>query len=164
MVLKRGGESIPVVQVDEKIWLVKLDGEDFFLIQRSVVDSLTKKIAIKSAIIEHHEKVIATQDMLLKQYEAFEKAAREHIETQKALITTADSLFRGYKSLYKDAKKLLGLSNYAILFNVGLVDPPGGSWRPVGAVGVGINRWQAQYQFGSDFRGVLVGVRWSFGF
>jgi len=158
LVVRRGNENLPAVKVDEKIWLLRLDGEEYFILQRSTIDTLTKRIAIKDAVIARHEKVLAAQDTLLRKYTVFEKAANEHIDTQKKLITTADSLYTGYKSLYEDLKRLIGLSSFAVTAGVGLADPPGGGWRPIGTLGVGLQNWWAQYQFGKDHRGIMVGL------
>ena len=164
LVVKRSNESLPATKVDDKIWLVRLDGEDYFILQRSTVDSLTKKVAIKNAIIERHEKVLAVKDTLLAKYTAFEQKANAHIDTQKKLITTADSLYLGYKSLYKDFKRFVGLSNYALTAGIGLADLPGNAWKPMFSLGGGYRNWQAQYQFGKDYRGIVVGYRLPFGF
>lgn len=164
LVVKRGNESMTAAKVDEKIWLVRLDGEDYFILQRSTVDTLTKRIALKDAVIERHEKVLAAKDTLLVKYAAFEQKANAHIDTQKKLITTADSLYRGYKSLYTDFKRFAGLSNYALAVGIGLADLPGNAWKPMFSLGGGYRNWQAQYQFGKDYRGIVVGYRLPFGF
>jgi hypothetical protein len=162
LVVQRGANTFRAVKVDEKVWLLQLDGEEYFIIQRSTIDTLTKRIAIKDAVIARHEKVIAAQDTLLRVYAGFEQAANVHIENQKQLITVADSLYTGYKSLYSDLKDLIGLTNLALTASVGLADTPDSNWRPIGSIGLGYNRWLAQYQFGKDFKGLLVGFHWPF--
>jgi hypothetical protein len=164
LVVKRGDENLQAIKVGDKIWLLRMDGEEYFILQRSSVDSLTKKIAIQKATIERHEKVLAINDSLLNKYKNFEQAADMHISNQKKLIATADSLFKGYKSLYSDLKRAVGLSTYSLIPGVGLVHTPGNKWRPVGSIGVGYYNWLAQYQFGKDYYGVLVGFHWSLGF
>lgn len=163
LVVKHGTENLPAIKVDDKIWLLRMDGEEYLILQRGTVDSLTKKIAVQKAIIARHEKVLAINDTLLNKYTNFEQAADTHISNQKKLIVTADSLFKGYKSLYSDLKRALGLSTYSLVPGVGLVHTPENKWRPVGSIGVGYYNWLAQYQFGKDYYGVLVGFRWSFG-
>ncbi len=157
LVVRRGNETLAATKVDDKIWLLRMDGEEYFILQRGTVDTLTKRIAIKEAVIQRHEKVLAAQDTLLRKYGVFESAANEHIAVQKELITKADSLYTGYKSLYNDLKKVIGLTSFAVTGSFGLVDPPGGGVRPVGAIGVSFQHWLAQYQFGKEFRGVMVG-------
>ena len=157
LTVRRGAETLTATKVDDKIWLLRMDGEEYFILQRSTVDTLTKRIAIKDAVIERHEKVLAAQDTLLGKYATFENAANQHIAVQKALIDTAETLYTGYKSLYNDLKKVIGLTSFAVTGSFGLVDPPGGSVRPVAAIGVSFQHWLAQYQFGKDFKGVMVG-------
>lgn len=164
LIIKRNTQSIPAVKVDEKIWHATIDGEEFFLLPRATVDSLTKKIFKQKAIIEHHETVMAVTDSLIKKYENFEQRANTHIQDQKLLISVADSLYIGYKELYKDLKQVVGISTYSLIGGVGLVNPPGRNWQPVGSLGVGYYNWQAQYQFGNDYHGIIVGFRWNLGF
>jgi hypothetical protein len=163
IVVKRGDENLQAIKVDDKIWLLRMDGEEYFILQRSTVDSLTKKIQIQQATITRHEKVLAINDTLLNKFSNFEQSANTQISTQKKLVATADSLFKGYKSLYSDLKRAVGLSTYSLVPGVGLVHTPANKWRPVGSIGVGYYNWLAQYQFGKDYYGVLVGFRWSFG-
>lgn len=163
LIVKRGNENLQAAKVDDKIWLLRMDGEQYFILQRSTVDSLTKKIAMQKAIITRHEKVLAVHDTLLNKYTFFEQAADKHISTQNKLITTADSLYNGYKSLYSDLKRAVGLSTYSLIPGVGLIHTPANKWRPIGAIGVGYYNWLAQYQFGKDYYGILIGFRWSFG-
>jgi hypothetical protein len=164
LIIKKNSQNIPAVKVDEKIWHAKIDGEEFLLIPRATVDSLTKKILKQKAIIEHHESVMAANDSLIKKYENFEQRADTHIQDQKLLIKTADSLYVGYKGLYKDLKRVVGFSTFAIIGGTGLVNLPGRSWQPVASVGLGYHRWQAQYQLGSDYHEIIVGFRWNLGF
>jgi len=163
LVVKRGNEMLQAAKVDEKIWLLQMDDEQYYILQRSTVDTLTKRIAILKAVNTRHEKVLAANDSLLKKYTHFEQAADEHIATQSKLITTADSLYKGYKSLYSDLKRAVGLSTYSLIPGVGLVHTPENKWRPVGSIGIGYYSWLAQYQFGKDYYGFLVGFRWSSG-
>lgn len=163
--ITRDGEMLPATKGATKLWHVQMDGEDFFLLQRSKVDGLTRKIDSLKAVNERHEKVLAAYDSLLKKYATFEESANEHIDTQKALIQTADSLFTGYKSLYTDLKKVVGLSTFSLATGVGWVLPPGEpNSRPVGAVGLGYQNWIGMYQFGKDFHGVTVYYRLPLGF
>lgn len=160
--VKRASENLRTDQVGEKIWLVRMDGENYYLLQKSVVDSLTEKINIKNAIIERHEKVLAIKDTLLAKYAVFEKAANTHIDTLKKLTVVSENLFKGYKSLYADLKRFAGLSTYALTVGIGLADLPGENWKPMFSVGGDYRNWMAQYQFTKDYRGILVGFRWPF--
>jgi hypothetical protein len=163
LIILNDSERLTAQKIDEKMWLVQMEGEDYFLIQRSAVDTLTKRINIKNAIIERHMQVIAAQDTLLKKFSKFEDAADRHIATQKELIVTADSLFTGYQSLYHDIKKVFGLTTFSIVPGFAFVDPPRGDWRPIGAIGIDYHQWLTQYHFGKDYQGILVAYRVSLG-
>ncbi len=166
-----GGARAPVreMQVEigghsQRIWFTTLENEGYFVIRKSVVDSLLKKIEQQQAIISHHEQVIAHTDTLLDKYEKFSLAANRHVRVQEKLIATADTLFRSYRAMYRDLKRIMGIPKVALVGDLGLVDPPGGGWRPVGGFGLSVRHWQAVYRFGKDYRGFSLALRWPVGY
>ena len=157
------GQNYPARMVEPGIWHVQFHGEDYFLLPRGIVDSLTQKIALQKARLRRDEQVTAVLDSLVQRYEAYQRAAERHIQAQQQLIWTADSLYRGYKGLYKDVRKLVGRSAFSLSIGIGLADFPDKNWRPIGNVGVGYRNWEAWYQAGGGHRAVLVGFRWPLG-
>ncbi|NOX36698.1 MAG: hypothetical protein GXO78_04095 [Calditrichaeota bacterium] len=154
----------PAQEIEPGIWYVQLEEQEYFLIPRATVDSLTKKIKLLKAKITRDSAVIAALDSLLDRYETYQTAADRHIQLQRQLLQTADSLYRGYKGLYRDAKKLIGWSPFSLNVGLGLARFPEDRWRPIGSVGVGYRNWQAYYQMGSDYRALVIGIRWPLGF
>lgn len=155
-----GNDRITGRQIDAETWEFQINGESFLLLKKDVVAALSKKIDLLENDKTFYEKVIAAKDTLLDNFETYQQKADKHIEVQQKLISTADSLYAGYKSLYNDLKKITGLNTLSLVAGVGLIDPPGASWRPVGSLGVGINNYVAQFQFGKEYKGLVVGVRW----
>ncbi len=147
-------------QLDAETWEFTINGEPFLLLKKNVVADLAKKIELLENDKTLYEKVIAAKDTLLNRFENYQQKADDNIQAQQKLIATADSLYSGYKSLYTDLKKITGLNTFSLTAGVGLIDPPGASWRPVGSLGVGINNYLAQFQFGKEYKGLVVGVRW----
>jgi len=164
LTLLKDNQQIPLNKVGEKIWVTEIDGELFYLIPKTEVDSLTKKIARQKAIIVRNEKVLASYDSLLNKYGKFENAARQHVQVQEKLIQTSDSLFRAYRELYLDVKKLAGMSNFAFIGGAGLNRIKSSEWKIVGSMGVEYRNWVGQFQFGKNFRGLIVGFRLPMGF
>ena len=162
--IRRSGETLPTENKGDGLWHVQIDGEDYFLLKKSMVDTLTKRIAQKDAIIARHEAVLAAQDTLLAHYATFEEAANTHIDTLEALVVVADTLYRGYKGLYTDLKKLIGFSTFALHGGVGVANLPDDDVRLVGTLGLGYREWWAQAQIGRGYQGFTVGIRWPFGF
>jgi len=162
--LTKDGSSLPVHQVRENVWLVDIDDSDFYLLPRDVVDRLTETIDSLSAVVDHRDTVIAIKDTLLQRYSSFERKASAHIETQQQLIQTADSLYIGYKSLYRDLKRAVGLSTFSLTAGVGWVDPPATRSRPTASVGFGYQNWVALYQVGKNLHGLSVLYRLPLGF
>lgn len=157
--LKRGNEVIPLVQKSDSIWVAEFDGKTFFLLERSIIDSLTKKIEIQDAVIRHHEKVIAVQDTLLKRYGAYEQAADAHIEKQKEVLAVADSLQQGYKALYQDLKQLIGFSQLSVTVGAGYAGFPNDQHDFIGSLGIIYGRAMMNAFIGPDVRGVTMSAR-----
>ncbi len=155
-----GSERIAGRQLDGGNWEFLIDGAPYLLMKKEVIADLAKEIELLKNDKELCEKVIAAKDTLLKRFENYQQKADKHIEVQQKLISTADSLYTGYKSLYHDLKKITGVNTLSLVAGVGLIDPPGASWRPVGSLGVGINNYVAQFQFGKEYKGLVFGVRW----
>jgi hypothetical protein len=155
-----GNQQITGRQLDAETWEFIINGEPFLLLKKNVVADLAKKIELLENDKTLSEKIIAAKDTLIRNFENYQQQADRHIEIQQKLIATADSLYSGYKSLYSDLKKITGLNTFSLTAGVGLIDPPGASWRPVGSLGVGINNYLAQFQFGKEYKGLVVGVRW----
>lgn len=164
LTLVRGDKTIPGRQIDAESWEFQLDGESYLLVKRAWVQEMARMIEILQSDTARYREILAAKDTLLQKFETFQQKADEHIEVQQRIIKTADTLYTGYKDLYHDLKRLYGLSNFALMAGVGVIDPPGGSWRPVGSIGLGINNWVTQFQIGDDYKGLVVGLRWPFGF
>ena len=154
----------PARELEPGIWYVQLDGEEYLLIPRATVDSLTMKIDLLNAKIARDSEVLVVLDSLLRRYQTFQAMADQHIQLQRQLLQAADSLYRGYKGLYRDAKKLIGWSPFSMNLGVGVARFPGDHWRPIGSLGVGYRNWQAHLQIGNDYRALIIGMQWSPGF
>ena len=107
LILMHGQERIQARQLDESSWLFNIDGEEFLLMKKEDIASLTKQIKLLQNDVERFKKVIDAKESLLTAFETYELKADEHIKTQTALIDTAESLYSGYQSLYNDVKKYL---------------------------------------------------------
>ncbi|MDZ7314842.1 MAG: hypothetical protein ONB24_01840 [candidate division KSB1 bacterium] len=159
LTLRRDAETMPMIQVDERIWAVEMDGRTFLLLERSLVDSLTKKIARQEAVIRRHEAVLAAQDSLLARYQSYETAADAHIAKQQELLAAADSLQRGYRSLYFDAKKLLGYASFSATTGLGWINTEGSS-QAAALVGLTWRRNVINALIGRKSFAIAIGIHW----
>jgi hypothetical protein len=161
LVLMRGDEIIQGSQIDEDSWSFRIQGEEYLLAKKSLIAELSKKIELLQADTTHLQKIIAAKDTLLKSFDTYEKSAEEHIQTQKELITTADSLYTGYKDLYHDLKRIVGLSTFSLTPGIGILNLTNDDWKLIGSLGIGYHDWLGQFQFGKDYKGIVVGFRWT---
>lgn len=155
----RNDQQLPVNRIEDRFWHIEMEDEDYYLLERSAVETLAKRIDSLKAVVEHREAVIAAQETLLVAYEVFEKRAGEHINVQREMIATADSLFHGYRSLYNDMKQLIATPGFGLSGGLGLVYLEEDVWRPVGMLGIQYHRWQVQYQIGRRYHGLILGFR-----
>lgn len=145
---------------DRKVWIVELKGEKFYLVRDSVVRSLSFDADSALKIVERHEEVLRAQQALLGKYQSFESAAEAHVAKQNEIILTGDSLYRGYKRLYEDLKKVAGVSTWSVSASL---MPFWNSDTPVlFSLGVGYFNWSLQYVGGKNHDGILIGYRYQF--
>ncbi len=146
------------------MYATQLDGQAYLLMPKATVDSLLKQVEILNTQNERYTRVLAAKDSLLRAYKNFERHAQQYIAVQKQLLFVADSLYNGYKNLYRDARALIGYGKYALWGQVTLarMGTPA-VWQALGSVGIGYQNWMVGYQFGNQFQGVSVGIRWPVG-
>lgn len=165
LIIKRGDQNIAGRKIDDDNWLFSIEGESFLLMKKVQLDTLVKKYKLLENDLDRTKKVIAAKDTLLEAFSSYEIRAESHIATQKQLINTADSLYVGYKGLYNDLKKMLGLtSTFSVVGGFGVIDPPNAGWRPVVSAGFGVGNWIGQFQLGKDYKGLFFGAQLPLGF
>ena len=125
---------------------------------------LLKKIEQQQAVEAYYQQIQRHTERLLQKYQRFSEAAQRHVALQQQLVDTTTALYEGYQSMYHDLKRIMGMSNLAVIMTLGVVDASGAGWQPVGGIGVALRTWQASYRFGRRYRGVEVGLRWPLGF
>ena len=162
--IKWNGQTFPARNVGNGIYAVHVDGKELLILPKITVDSLLQKIELLTVENERHRKVLGAQDSLLNAYSTFEQRAKQHIAVQKTLIATVDSLYIGYQQLYQRARKLIGYGKYALWGQ--LIVAQWGSpaeTHPLGSLGIGFENWMIGYQFGAQFQGIAIGIRWPVG-
>ncbi len=162
--LSRNGQTYPARYVGNGMYAVSLQDTTYLIIPQAIVDSLLQKIELLQAENERHRRVLAAQDSLLNAYRSFEQRARQHIAVQQQLIATADSLYLGYQQLYRKARSLIGYGKYALWGQITVArwGSPATTY-PLGSLGIGFENWMIGYQFGQQFQGISVGIRWPVG-
>jgi len=166
-----GDAPLPVESVQlelngrqETVWKTEIGGRVHFVLAQSILDSLLKKIEQQQAVEAYYQQIQRHTERLLQKYQRFSEAAQRHVALQQQLVDTTTALYEGYQSMYHDLKRIMGMSNLAVIMTLGVVDASGAGWQPVGGIGVALRTWQASYRFGRRYRGVEVGLRWPLGF
>jgi hypothetical protein len=145
---------------DAKVWIAELKGEKFYLVRDSVIRSLSFDTDSALAVVRHHEEVLRAQQALLGKYETFQTAAEKHIAKQNEIIAIGDSLYRGYKSIYEDLKRVTGFSTWSIAAS--LIPVRTGDTHLLYSLGFGYGNISLQYVGGKDTDGILIGYRYPF--
>jgi|GEM_PF-1641591 len=153
------GTEVDTEPVGDNQWIVMIENEAFLLLKEEDVRTLLKRNELLRAEIEHRDSIIASRERLIDAFEEYQSRADEHIAAQEQIITTADSLFRGYRSLYTDLRQLIASPRVGLNGGFGVVYLEKDTWRPIGMVGVEYHRWMAQFQIGRRYQGLVVGFR-----
>jgi hypothetical protein len=131
------------------------------------LDTLKKIIAkLKFLKVVVHEDSIklAAKDRIITAYDSFENGADKLVENQRLMIKTADSLYTGYKGLYRDLKKLCRINSFSVTPGVGLmnISDISPSVNLVFNVGFEYNKINLNALAGKKFQGLTVGYRFGF--
>jgi hypothetical protein len=147
-------------QVDKNSWYFDMNDSVMILMNMKDFNKLIAEIEYLRADTAKTRRIIDVNNDLISKYENYEAKADSHIVVQEKLIDTADSLYKGYKDLYSDLKKIYGISTFSLIPGVGLLDLPSEDRRTfVGSIGVEYNKWQGQFQLGKNYKAIVVGLR-----
>ncbi|MDX1619009.1 MAG: hypothetical protein R3224_09505 [Balneolaceae bacterium] len=142
------GKTINGREARENIWVFEDSEDSLITIRRQMYRDLTQKIRELQLEGERLEKIIQAKDELIEAFENYEGAADAHIRTQAELIETADSLYLGYKDLYRDLKSIYGINTVSLLLGTGAFNFDRTEWNAVGSVGVAYKRYEGTVDFG----------------
>lgn len=152
------GAQVAGTSLGNGLWQFSIGGESFILIQEQKINDLAKKVEQLQADTTHLERIIEAKDELLRAFQAFEDSARIYIDIQQQTLATADTLYRGYRGLYQDSKKLWDKGGFSIIPGLGFVSPESGN-KIVGSLGIEYEGFQGSVQIGKNYEGVLFGYR-----
>jgi hypothetical protein len=115
------------------------------------------KIREDSVQISEYKKIIAS-------CENFEEGADKLINKQESMLTTADSLYKGYKILYHDLKKLCSINSFSIIPGMGFtyiqdIDP---KLNLAFSLGFEYNKINLNAIIGKKYQGATIGYRIGF--
>jgi len=140
-------------------WVFQDSSDTLIAIKFSEYKELNKMIEELLLQEKRMEAIIKAKDELRETIENYEQKADNHIDVQTRLISTADSLYQGYKSLYTDLKKIFGVSKFSLIVGGGVGRVSGDDVRPFGNVGAEYQKFQGNLQFGSGYKGISLGYR-----
>ncbi len=131
------------------------------------LDTLKKIIAkLKYLKVHVHEDSIklAEKDKVIAAFDNFVKGADALVKNQRLMIKTADSLYTGYQSLYRDLKKVCRINSFSVTPGVGLVNilDINPSVNLVFNLGFEYNKINLNALAGRKFQGLTFGYRFGF--
>jgi hypothetical protein len=160
LILTGDGIRVDGTQVDRNSWYFDMGDSVMVMMNMQDLNELITEIRYLQADTLKTRKIIEAKNELIQKFEEYQAKADDHIAVQEKMISTADSLYKGYKGLYTDLKKICGTSKFSLIPAIGLVDLPAEDRRPfIGSVGVEYNKWQGHFQLGKDYKAVVIGVR-----
>lgn len=152
------GKTISGSEVADEIWIFQNAADTVIAMNYSEYRALNRKIEELSAGQHRLERIIEAKNELIDAFENYEQKADSHIRTQDAMIETADSLYTGYRDLYRDLKSIYGLNTVSLILGAGSFNHDQTRWHPVGNVGVTYKQYQGIFEFGigESYKGFLV--------
>ncbi|MBI5216277.1 MAG: hypothetical protein HY960_11040 [Ignavibacteriae bacterium] len=163
ILIKKGNREYPGKQ-QQGMWLVTMDSTDYVLLKKNSLDSFGFIIDSLEATITLLTTKLTAQEKVIEKCDAFERKSDSLHVLNNRILDTLNVLYRGYKGLYEDAKKLITGENFSLFLGGGIVQLPSDDYRPVLSLGAGIGNWFGQYSFGSGYKGILLGVRYGLPF
>lgn len=154
-----GDKTIQGQQVKKEAWLFQDEEDTIIAVTFEAYNDLVEEIKQLKADTNRLNAIITAKNELIERHKDYEVTADEHIDVQRRLIQTADSLYVGYKSLYGDLKKIYGLNTLSVIPGLGFYSLPDRSERVFGSVGIAYKKTQGHIQFGRNYTGVLLGFR-----
>ena len=155
LVVTYGDKVIPAAK-SEDAWSFAMDGEDYIIIRRA---NLSKRLSTMQARIDSQKIILAACDNTIAKHEGQMGAANAHIAELTAGNEMSDSLYREFKGLYQDCKKLVGLNTFGIAAGGNLV-----SWTGAGrrwGAGGGIYLNNVLFSQNIEVLGLLGDGHWS---
>jgi hypothetical protein len=116
-------------------------------------------------VLAHEDSIkIAELTKIIDASEKFENSADTLINSQKAMIKTADSLYNGYKDLYHDLKRLSDINTFSITPGIGVVNIPDISPQVSLVFNLGFEYQKVNLNalVGKKYQGLTVGYRIGF--
>ena len=160
MFVQRGPDKFPVRELPDGGKSVAIDGRTYFLVDKEDLASLSAESEVLRALVSKNDTLFAKHDAVLARYSRYESAAESLVTRQESQIVQAEKINQAYDELYRDLKRLAGISPWSLVGGVG-VQSFNAETRIVGALGIGYQQWLVQYQFGKNYNGVLTGFRLS---
>lgn len=145
-------------EVTEDTWYFQDEEDTIIAVSFHIYNELVKKARAQEAETQRLKEILQAKEALIASFESYESAADEHIEVQKALVSTADSLYTGYKGLYQDLKKLYPNHTLSLIPGLGYYDLPEKNGVML-SLGLDYKKVQGQFQFAEDYKGVVIGYR-----
>lgn len=156
--LQRGSEKFPVRDLPDGGKSVVIDGRTYFLVAKEDLSALSEESEALRALARKNDTLFAKHDAILARYARYEDAAETLVTRQETQIAQAEKVNKAYDDLYRDLKRLAGMSVWSVTGGIG-VQSIDANTKLMGSLGLGYQHWLAQYQFAKNYRGVLVGFR-----
>ena len=127
-------------------WIFEGETDSIIALEKNTYKILIKKYKQLEAEIKRHEEIIKAKDELIAAFENYENKANIHIQTQDSLINIADTLYQGYKVLYKDLKSIFDIKTYSVLLGAGINKYDQNNPGYLFDAGIEYNKIQLSYQ------------------
>ena len=156
------GQQIEEVQAEGNNYQMKIDGEMYLAIPWKTVQQILKDNVELEALRKEKavlKKELVAKDELIDSYETANKAYVKNFEIKNDIIELTNELYKGYKDLAKDYKKLRGEAFFRFSGGVGAIrESDTRDLVPVVLLGVSMKRLNIWGYLSTNQTGFIVGA------
>jgi hypothetical protein len=138
------GKTIAGGLEEAGMWLFRGEEDTVIALRSSTYRQVMLQTKNQEDSIQYYRRLLAARDSLLARYATYQQRADSLVAVQNQLLTTADTLFLGYRGLYNDLKRVQTRTNFNLTGGIGLnfTGNDNYAFRPYATVGARFFRYQ----------------------
>lgn len=144
------GKTLSGTVVKPGYWLFQDQQDTIIAMTLEEFSRINTELSRHELTITWKDSIIAAQQRELEAYRDYEANANKLIGTQHQMITKADSLYTGYKQLYKDLEKLSDLKSLSLVGGSGFYWLEQTDATYIFNLGLEYRHVQVSYEFGGN--------------
>lgn len=144
------GKTLNGSSIRSGYWLFQDQQDTIIALTMTEFSKIDAELSGNTIAVAWKDSIIAAQERELEAYRNYESNADQLVITQDQMIIKADSLYTGYKQLYKDLKKLTVQKTFSLVAGSGFYRIDQNDPSYIFNLGLEYRRLQVSYDFGGN--------------